>query len=216
MPRRYRFVVNAAAFALGLLVSLLLYAMLADGAEPLPPINIPPEMRHENYGDGSCLWAAIEDCLAWQGLGDEAAWWRAHCSGGAVIGPSTKHQFAVEVAVNRGLRFAYTDRGEESFLQWCSDSRRAAAIQWIGRGTVTAGRGRRQTQIPVDMPGTHAVTFCGFAGDQAFFIDNNDPARVYSRARADFLRIWRASGGAAFTVVYQVRPLPAETSVPAG
>ena len=135
MPRRYRFVVNAAAFALGLLVSLLLYAMLADGAEPLPPINIPPEMRHENYGDGSCLWAAIEDCLAWQGLGDEAAWWRAHCSGGAVIGPSTKHQFAVEVAVNRGLRFAYTDRGEESFdmRPYASEKCFHGVLLWMNR-----------------------------------------------------------------------------------
>ena len=210
-----------AGFILGALTYLIICGATARGAEAVgAPIDIPPAMRHANYGGGSCLWAAAEDCLAWQGLDAEAAWWLAHCRGGAVIPPSDTYASAVELAEKRLLLYAYTDAGSESFLQWSSDSRRAAAVQWVGRETVVYGRGRRRSHVEVTIPGAHAVTFCGFAGDSAFFIDNNDPSILQRLPRAEFLLAWRASGGAALTFVYPItRPLqagPAETPVAPG
>jgi hypothetical protein len=156
----------------------------AAGERRRPPpgvlaIDLPAAMRVYNYGGGSCLHAAWEDALLWQHQERVASHWR-HNHGG----PARVEDIA-RLADLLGLDYAYTDSGNVAFLEWCSRTRRGAAIHWIR--------------------GTHAILFCGFEGDQAILIGTNDPA-ITRMPRESFLKEWVAAGGCAITPLYSPTP----------
>jgi hypothetical protein len=151
----------------------------------MPPVDLPPAMRTSNYGGGSCMHAAWCDVLKWQNQERMANWWGEHYAGAAGVGPCRNGADMTELAERNGLRFAYTDSGDVKFLDWCSRTRRGAAIHWRD---------------------AHAITFCGFLGGDAVLLDNNDPKRLQRMPRNKFLSEWRHSGGRAITVVYSPAP----------
>lgn len=158
-----------------------------DGRCPyatLAPVDLPQAWRTPNYAGGSCLHAATIDLLRWQGQHQMADYWRRNYSGAASV-PGT----IAPTADRLGLRFAYTTEGDEAFLEWCSDTKRGAAIHW-----------------QLNRPSDHAVTFLGYVGDTANLLDNNRVSTPVAMPKADFLRIWKASGGYALTFVYSPQP----------
>ena len=75
------------------------------------PIFIAPAERVTNYGrGGSCMFAAAEDVLRWQGRTAEADYWRRHFYGGT----SHPMETIADVAARRGLQVAYTTGGDEN------------------------------------------------------------------------------------------------------
>jgi hypothetical protein len=155
-----------------------------------PATSFTCAQQHGNYvspaGAGSCLFCAVEDVLAYNGLQAEAAYWRAHFSGPALLDPQQRSRPIAainELADRRGLPYEFTVAGDAAFLDRCSDNGRPAAIYWR-----------------INQPRDHAVTFLGFADRRAFWIDNNTPG-VNSLPRGEFLHIWRGCGGGAWTVV---------------
>jgi hypothetical protein len=174
----------AAALAVGMLAGCAGDRTAADpqaGAPPLSPatwFEIPPSQRVVNYGrGGSCMYAAAEDVLAWQGRLAEADYWRSHFRGGS--------QYPIEAiartAKSRGLQVAYTTTGDEEFLQHCAEQRLGAMIRW-----------------QVDDPGDHAIVFCGYDGAQAVLLGTDFPETV-RMPKAKFLAIWHRCGGEALT-----------------
>ena len=145
-----------------------------------PPADVPPRFRVSNYAGGSCNHSAMIQVLKWQGLNDVAAWWRKTYSGGeSAEGLARK-------AGAKGLRFAATFSGDASFLEWCSRTRRGAAIHYFPN---------------------HAITFLGYDGqDNAVLLDNNCTGVYIRIPKATFIARWRGYGGRAITVVYTPPP----------
>lgn len=158
-----------------------------DAASPyrlVPPVDLPVSLREPNYAGGSCMYAAFCDVLRWQGLFDVADEVRANYRGGQVVSG------LAQICDRRGLRFAYTADGDESFLDWCSRTRRGAVIHWR-----------------VSRYSDHAITFCGYAADgNAVLIDNNATKRDKRMPKAAFVAEWHRNGGKALTVVYDPYP----------
>ena len=150
----------------------------------VPPVDLPRSMRQRNYRGGSCAHASMIDVLRWQNRGTDASWWRRSYWGGA----NFSHDLP-RIADRRGLDYAMTTSGDPRFLQWCSDTRRGAAVIWSG--------------------GSHAITFCGYVGNRAVLVNNNRPSKVTYMDKRKFLANWRRSGGDAITPVYSpVAPRP--------
>jgi len=149
-----------------------------------PPMDLPRELRQSNYAGGSCMHASLISVLRWQGKHETAAWWRANYGGAAGVWDLAR------ICRGRDFRFAWTTSGDAAFLQWCSDTRRGAAIHYFTG---------------------HAVTFCGYKKDAAgrevaVLLDNNRTG-VYVRVpKAQFISPWRVYGGNALTVVYSPTP----------
>ena len=130
--------------------------------------------RHQH---GSCLHAAVQDLLRWQGLEKQADYWRSHFGGPAML-PDI-----VAIADQLRLHHIETDAGDESFLEYVTTHRLGAAIYW-----------------QVDEPHDHAIVFCGFAGSESVLLGVNRP--VTSRMpKTEFLRRWHRCGGVAFTIL---------------
>jgi hypothetical protein len=145
------------------------------------PVEIPLPYRAHNYAGGSCMWASLETVLRSQGQKAIADWCRQNHSGAAGVWDCCR------VADSIGLPYAATKNGDAEFLEWCSRTRRAAAIHWSN--------------------GAHAVTFCGYNMlGEAVLVDNNRVEQYERIPKAAFLAQWRASGGLAFTTVYWSPP----------
>ncbi|HUU23463.1 MAG TPA: hypothetical protein VM389_13105 [Phycisphaerae bacterium] len=144
-----------------------------------PPVDIPRQWRIDNYGGGSCNHAAFAQVLVWQKQPDLAKWWTATYSGGEDA------EGLGQKADKKGLRFAATYDGDVEFLEWCSRTRRGAAIHYYDN---------------------HAITFCGFAGDVAIVLNNNNTSNYTRIPKAEFIARWRGYGGKAITVVYDPPP----------
>jgi hypothetical protein len=185
------------------LISLLFCLLLAAGCDDpqrgpgdcpdgkcpyaaVPPMDLPVEMRQANYGGGSCMWASTISVLMHQRQYEAAERLRQHAGAASV-------ETVAAVLDRMGLLFAYTNTGDESFLQWCSDTRRGAAIHYYPQ---------------------HAITFCGYARtpggfpelEWAVLIDNNMPRLDIRVEKRRFLDAWRDYGGRALTVVYTPTP----------
>lgn len=150
----------------------------------LPPMDLPIELRQANYRSGSCVHAAMVSVLRWQNLPQVAEWWRRNYGGGETLGG------LVAKAEAYPLDYAYTGGGDESLLQWCSDTRRGAVIFYGYR---------------------HSIAFCGFVTDRggkewAVLMDNNSPSTYDWVERQAFVSEWRGYGGVAFTPVYTPAP----------
>ena len=142
-------------------------------------MDLPAAMRESNWGGGSCVHASTVMVLRWQGQEELADWWRATYAGGeSDSGLESKCERA-------GLRWAYTDRGDEAFLDWCSRTHRGATIFYFPN---------------------HSICFCGFEGENAVLLDNNHVDDYLRIPRADFVRAWKGYGGFALTVVYSPPP----------
>ena len=145
----------------------------------VPPVDVPKALRQANYAGGSCNHASLITVLRWQGLEDPARKWRQNYAGGADVTD------LADIADGLGLRFAYTNGGDAGFLEWCSRTRRGAAIHYY--------------------PG-HAVTFLGYVGAQAVLVNNNDTTHLIHVPKTEFIAAWKGYGGKAITVVYSPAP----------
>jgi hypothetical protein len=146
----------------------------------VPPVDVPPSLRQGNYSGGSCMHASIQTVLNSQNQNEIAAYWRRNWSGAAGV------ETCARIAEQLGLRFAYTTKGDEEFLDWCSRTRRAAAVYYGDN---------------------HAVTFLGYnQAGEAVLVDNNRTDRYQRVPRQQFLQNWRAAGGGALTTVYYSLP----------
>lgn len=173
-----------------LICGLLAFCGCSPAATSSPPVmlgkiplaDIPVSLRTRNYAGGSCYHAATGDVLTAQDRPKTAEWWCAKYRGGeTTVGIVAK-------ANREGLRVAYTSNGDASFLDWCSRTRRPAAIYYYS---------------------SHAVTFLGFDQGYAVLINNNSPSREVRIPKAEFLSRWRGYGGDAVTVVYSpILPTP--------
>lgn len=166
-----------------------------NGGCPVPGVHVvgsladtPAEFREANYAGGSCLHAALITVMNRMGLYDAAKYWRQSHSGAAGVRPGSPSIDVVEMANTLGLQFAYTAEGNEDFLEWCSRTRRGAAIHYF----------------PV-----HAVFFERYEGDAALLIDNNRTSADIRIPKQEFVRRWKQEfGGRAITLVYPPMPAP--------
>ena len=88
------------------------------------PVDLPREFRQSNYAGGSCMHAALIPLLRWQDRPTDADWWRRNEYGAAGVWDLAR------IAERRGLKYAYTTDGNANFLDWCSRTRRGAAIHY--------------------------------------------------------------------------------------
>jgi len=148
-----------------------------------PPVDLPTELRQANYAGGSCMHASLITILRWQGLDELADYWRRNYSGAASV------QDLAAIGNRLGLRYAWTTTGDAAFLEWCSQTRRGAAIHFKP---------------------AHACSFFGYVkrGGREFAVicDNNHPDRLEYWPKEKFLRAWRSYGGRALTPVYSPWP----------
>ena len=95
-----------------------------------------------------------------------------------------------DMAESLGVDYDYSEGGDEHWLRCASGQRLGAVVHW-------AETSRRGLEY-----GVHAATFLGFDADGlAWYLNSNDPKTYRHRPRAEFLEIWRRSGGDAFTFV---------------
>lgn len=171
---------------------------VADVPHPLPPVgtqvgytlDLPPELRTQNWGGGSCVHASNVTILRRDGLDEMADWWRSTYSGGEY---DSRLVTRMEKA---GLKYAYIHDGREgatgeAFLTWCHRTRRWAGIFYKP---------------------SHSINFVGLDEQYVYLLDNNDvkyqernghPERV---PRDEFFRKWRGYGGFAWTLIYAPPP----------
>lgn len=154
----------------------------------MPALNLPVEARNKNWirnGSGSCYNAAMCDVLIWQGYDAAAADWRSRFGGAS----------SMKAIVSRlnyyGFDFACTTDGSAEFLEWCSRTRRGAAIEFYPN---------------------HAITLVHFDEQWAGVRDNNATKKTTWIPREQFLYQWRKYyGGRAITAVHTPaapRPTP--------
>jgi len=151
-----------------------------------PPADVPRSLRTHNYirsRQGSCFYAAFADCLVSQDSVAVIASWKARYGAGATV-----HNVAAAARAS-GIQVEFTTSGDTAFLDRCSQHRRAAAIVY----DEPTSRGY----------GGHAITFCGFVGNEAVLINNNYPAKDWRVPKATFLATWRRAGGDAIAAVGQ-------------
>ena len=144
-------------------------------------------------GKLACAYAACEDLLTLHGRQDLARYVHRHYAGGVYPLPGHAYRSLADLAESMGLDYDWTDAGDEHWLQCASDRHLGAVVHWAERD----GRGGLEY-------GVHAATFLGFDRDGlAWYLNSNDPGTYRHRPRAEFLDIWRRSGGDAFTFVFK-------------
>jgi len=153
-------------------------------SDEIPWMNLPRALREWNWGSGSCVHASTVMVLRWQGQHELAAKWRRKYSGGETAGGL---RYKLD---NEGVQYATVKfRGDEAFLDYCSETRRGAVIFYYP---------------------SHSICFCGFAnrdGQQvAMLLDNNRIDRFIEVPRADFIRHWNGYGGFALTTLFDPPP----------
>lgn len=148
-------------------------------AREIPAMNPPYEMRQKNWvrnGSGSCFHASIISVMRWQSLNELADYWRRTYGSGEYAENLCKKLEREQV------RFAATLNGDVAFLEWCTRTRRGAAIPYFPK---------------------HAVTLVELNEHQAVLLDNNHTEKYIPIPRETFIRNWRdLYGGCAITVVY--------------
>ena len=148
-------------------------------------LDLPPELRTENWGGGSCVHASTVNLLIWQGQPELARWWRDQYSGGEYADRLVSRMEAAN------LRYAYTRDGNFAFLEWCIRTRRGAGIFYKIR---------------------HAINCVGIDSQNVLLLDNNDidyPERIgtYETVEIEqFKKRWNGYGGFAWTLVYVPPP----------
>lgn len=154
-----------------------------DASSPyvsLPPAEVPYKLRQANYGP-SCNHASFISVLRYFGRDEIADRWRREHYGSAGV------QDLARIADSYHLDYAMTaGKQNVEFLEWCSRTRRPAAIHYY----------------PV-----HAVTFVGFSEDgDALLIDNRWSDFYVREPKATFIRNWIAYGSCAITLTDSAPP----------
>lgn len=147
-------------------------------------MDLPPQLRQENWGGGSCVHASTVSVLRWQGQNEMADWWRQQYIGGEYADRLVQRMEAA------GLRFAYTMDGDFEFLKWCQRTRRGAGIFYKP---------------------AHAINMVGMDSQYVYLLDNNYTDRPEQQGWEavpinEFVSRWRGYGGFAWTVVYSPTP----------
>lgn len=203
---------NAATLLLLVLISGCVVPAQLELAEPrpleVPVANIPKEMRIRNwastrpdkYGQGSCVHASTIHVFKWQGEEKLAEYWRNKYSGGETSVSITRYLKSEGIPYVSTLNEeTYECSGDPAFLQWVSDTRRAATIWWKP---------------------SHACTFVGFVEikgvPHAAVLDNNYPERIEYHEAKKFITEWRKFGGFALAITQPPprAPLPWNVVVP--
>lgn len=150
-------------------------------------MDLPPSMRQENWGGGSCVHASTVSHLRWLGMEELAAWWRETYIGGEYADRLLQRMDAA------GLRWAATQSADFGLLEWANRTRRGAVIFYK----------------PM-----HSINFVGISrdGGTVFLLDNNAtdyPERIghyESVPTEQFKRAWAGYGGFAAVCVYSPTP----------
>jgi hypothetical protein len=169
-----------------LVISLLIGCFACSSAiaqsaicREIPTVNLPSPLRCPNWGGGSCVHASTVMLLRWQGQHEMADWWRANYQGGEYADRLHQRLDAAH------LRYAYTTRGDEAFVNWALRTRRGCGITY--------------------WPG-HAVNLVHLDEVWAGLLDNNRLDNVIWIPRSEFVSQWRHYGGWAWTLVYSPPP----------
>ncbi len=146
-------------------------------------MDIPVELRRANRDGGSCVHVSNENLLIWQGMYQTAQWWASQYKGGEYSGRLISR---LEAA---GLRFAYTQTGDEKFLEWTVRTRRGAGLFYKP---------------------SHSINLVHLDKDYAYLLDNNNRKEIEKVPRDTFMRKWKHDfGGFAWTLVFvPAPPLP--------
>ncbi len=188
------------------------HVVLVDPPPPEEPgANVPVKMRQKNWastqrgtiGQGSCGNASTINVLMWQGEEQLAAYWRTRHMGGvtSVSLTSTWTKEGIPYCTTFNAK-TYECTGDPAFLEWVSDTKRAAVI-WFKT--------------------SHAVSFHGFVTrkgrEYAAILDNNFPNEFEYLPKDGFIRKWREEfGGFAITPVspkmQPASPLPYPVVLP--
>lgn len=170
-----------ALIGLGLLASQESDFNIKPSIREVPVFNLPPPLREQNWGGGSCVHASWVMLLRWQGHQEYADWWRRSYAGG-----ETWYSFTETVEAN-GLRWAGTyEQYDVAFLEWAIRTRRGCMVTCMG--------------------GRHMVVLCHLDQEWAGILDNNDIGTIHWVPRDKFLKEWRESYSWAMTPVYTPAP----------
>lgn len=151
--------------------------------DEIPWMNLPRELREWNWGGGSCVHASTVMELRWQGQFELANLWRRKYSGG-------ESSSGLRGKLDReGVPYSFTGRGDDSFLQYCSDRRLGAVIFYYP---------------------SHSICFCGFSTRDgqsfALLLDNNRIDQFIEVPRDTFVDHWRGYGGFALATLFEPPP----------
>lgn len=175
-------------------------AFVLPVVQEVPTVNLPKELRQENWqggadSSGSCCHASLVSLLRWQGkLRIAKSWRKSH--GGGEFSFTMRRQLDTA-----GVRYAWTVSGDERFLEWALATRRGACIKYMSdpdeNMQLTPGRSY------------HMVNVVHLTDKMVGILDNNDISKLKWMKRDEFMENWKASQGWAFTPVYSpAAPLP--------
>jgi hypothetical protein len=147
-----------------------------------PPANLPGSLHQRNWTgplrQGSCVHASLTNHLRWLNQFEVGERWRATYSDGEY---ETRLRNRLDAA---GIDYAFTNKADPRFLDWCSETRRGAILWWKP---------------------SHCCTFMGFVnrpdGQYAAILDNNYPGKFEYTPREQFVRLWAGYGGFALAVL---------------
>lgn len=166
--------------------ALLLFPSILLAGE-IPVVNIPMELRQENWpgaeGGGSCVHATMISLMRWQGRYELAEYWKDTYDSGEY--PDRLHgRFDRE-----RVRYACTESGDVDFLEWACRTRRGCGITVMG--------------------GAHMVALVHLDSKWAGILDNNNVEKIKWMPRETLIAEWKASYGWAVTPIYTpTAPLP--------
>jgi hypothetical protein len=152
-------------------------------------LELPPQLRQQNWGGGSCVHASNVNLLRWMGHPDLADWWRKNYSGGEYADRLVQRMEAAN------LRYAFTITNDtekgKAFLRWCRDTGRGAGIFYKP---------------------SHSINYVGEDAQYVYLLDNNATGYPESRGHyervpvEEFYRNWQGFGGFAWTLIYSPAP----------
>ena len=184
-----------------MLLALLLILVGCDSANSVrklprpeieyPPANLPASLHQENWaskqrdtlGQGSCVHASSTNMFRWHNMFEFGEEWRAENHGGEYDSRLMRKLDA------KGIKYVYTQKADPRFLDWVSETRRAA---------------------PLWFKPSHCCLFLGWCekdGRQyAAILDPNRPGKIELTPREQFVRLWAGYGGFAYTILNPPAP----------
>lgn len=161
------------------------YVRVEPPAPEVPAMNLPEDLRQENWGTGSCVHASTISVLRWQGAFRLADWWRKAYEGGETAS-------GIQDKLTRAkVKFYATENGNPQVLEYASKSRRGAILWYFPN---------------------HCVTFVGFAEKNgkphALLLDNNRTKNWIWIEKQAFLKAWVGYGGFALCPLGDPPPPP--------
>lgn len=146
-----------------------------------PPCNLPAELHVRNWlgplGQGSCCHASLKNHALWHNDFEFVRAW-----------PHSDGEYASRLMQRLdavGYDYAFTEKADPRFLDWCSRERHGAILWWKP---------------------SHCCTFKGWVtgtdGKQyATILDNNYPGKFEYTEREQFIRLWAGYGGFALSLL---------------